>query len=311
MSIGSLGEYLQELSDPSRALKASDLLRLSGLEAEEQAGLQGSWASIGTERRREIVSRLVDMAEDNVELDFDAFFRHCLQDADPVVRERSLSGLWETDDRSVIPLFIACLEKDTDMSVRAAAATALGRFASIAESGKVSPRDSERIYQALMCCLRDNPEEPLEVRRRALEAAGAFNSGEVKELVRLGYQSSELSLRQSALFAMGRSADTSWLPVILQELKSPEPAMRYEAANASRELGEEAAVPHLAPLTQDEDLQVQLSAIQALGGIGGSRAGNVLKRCARSPDDAVREAAEEALQMIEMEEDPLDYRPFR
>ncbi len=310
MTFGSLAEFLMGLADEERAVKSSELLRLSGLGTDERPDLRRGWETIGTERRREVISRLVELAEDSVEADFHSVFSYCLEDPDPVVRELAVSGLWETDDRVVISLFIARLEQDSDEAVRAAAAMALGRFATLAECGELLDRDGHRVNQALLWCLR-NGKESMEVRRRALEAAGAFNSEEVRGLVSRAYESDAPAMRQSAVFAMGRSADSRWLPVIFHEMGSADPAMRYEAANACREMGEEEAVPHLAALAHDPDQQVQLSAIQALGGIGGAEARKVLRRYVRSPDDSIREAAEEALRVMDIVDAPLRFKPIR
>ncbi len=303
----TLEEYLMELAEADTTVKAAGLLRLSGLLPEEQAQLSQRWGAIGAERRREVVSKLLEMSEENVELDFLSVFCHCLSDSDAVVRERAVTGLWESDDRSTITLLIERLAEDTDVSVRAAAAMSIGRFATLAENGKLLSRDGQRVGDALLCALKD-PQEELEVRRRALESVAAFGSPEVKEWVRWGYSSDDPKLRQSALFAMGRSADIGWKSVILQELKSADAAMRYEAANACRELGEEELAPHLASLLSDQDIQVQLSAIQALAVIGGDHAQKLLRHCARSSDDAVREAAEAALEMMAMEDDVLSFK---
>ena len=303
----TLENYLIELAEPDATVKAAGLLRLSGLLPEEQALLRQRWEAIGAERRREVVSKLVELGEENVELDFLPVFCHCLGDSDAVVRERAVSGLWESDDRSTITLLVERLAQDTDVSVRAAAGIALGRFATLAENGKLLSRDGQRVGDALLCALR-NPQEDLEVRRRAMESVAAFGSPEVKEWVRWGYKSDDPKLRQSSVFAMGRSADSGWKSVILQELKSPDAAMRYEAANACRELGEEEVVPHLASLLTDQDLQVQLSAIQALGAIGGEHALKLLRHCARSSDDTVRQAAETVLEMMELEDDSLSFK---
>ena len=71
------------------------------------------------------------------------------------------------------------------------------------------------------------------------------------------------------------------------------PALRYEAANACAELEEENAVPHLIPIIDDDDLQVQLSAIRAIGAIGGPLAKKTLRRYLRSGDPVIEEAAQE------------------
>jgi HEAT repeat protein len=106
---------------------------------------------------------------------------------------------------------------------------------------------------------------------------------------------------------MGKTCDPEWLSTLLEATDDVDPAIRYEAASACGELGEEDAVPHLIALVQDEDLQVQLSSISALGLIGGYLAKQVLQRCVRSDDDLIQEAAKSALGSLEVEEDPLGF----
>ncbi len=77
---------------------------------------------------------------------------------------------------------------------------------------------------------------------------------------------------------------------------------------ACGELGEEEMVPDLLPLLKDEDLQVRLSSINALGSIGGSLAKKALTACLKSDDDVVSQTAEEALESMESNDDPLNFK---
>ena len=109
-------------------------------------------------------------------------------------------------------------------------------------------------------------------------------------------------MRQSALFAMGRSGDTAWLEIIIGELESDDPGMRFEAANAAREMGEPEAVRYLVEMVEDPDVEVSYAALRAIGGIGGANARKfLLAFLASTEDGGSREAAEEALQILEVE----------
>ena len=297
----TLEKFVREMADPAQPLRHSGLVLLSGLRAEELEAIRPWWERVPDLRRQEMVARLVDLTEENTDLDFHTFFCYCTGDPDPVVREEAISGLWESEDRSLIPLLIVRLAQDDTIEVRAAAAIGLGRFATLSQRGKLLARDTKRVYRALLGVL-SIAEEPLDVRRRALESLGAFQSEEVTRWLMWGYHNEEVGLRQSALYGMGRSLDSSWLAVICHEMHNVDPAMRYEAANACCELGGDEAVPHLADLIEDEDLQVRLSAVQALGAIGGTSAKKLLRGCSQSDEDAVREAAEAVLEMMETEE---------
>ena len=69
----------------------------------------------------------------------------------------------------------------------------------------------------------------------------------------------------------------------------------------------EEAVPHLLELTRDSDVEVRTSAIEALGRIGGDLAKDVLRECMKSPDEAIHEAARDALDEIEFWDDPASF----
>ena len=166
-------------------------------------------------------------------------------------------------------LSITLLNRDPSEDVRAAAATALGKFALLSQTGKLLQKDGARIKQHLMRALLDG-DESLSVRRRAMEAVAPFNTDDIQRVIQDAYKSSVKGMRYSAVYAMGKSCDPRWLPTILAELQNSDAAMRYEASNACGELGEEPAVPHLIALFEDDDHQTQISAITAVGNIGGS-----------------------------------------
>ena len=148
----------------------------------------------------------------------------------------------------------------------------------------------------------------MEVRRRAIESIAGLDSPERDRIIRAAYESGDAGLLQSAVYAMGRSSNVSWLPSVLQEIGNQSPAIRYEAAVACGHLGDENVVPQLITLVQDEDRQVQLAAVRALGEVGGSLARRALDRCLELGDEALKQAAEEAIASIEFDDDPLALR---
>ena len=303
----TLEKYLEDLGDEDKPLRHSGLLQLSGMPSKEVGEFKIAWVALSPSRKCEILGRLAELCEDNLELDFTAVFSACLKDENEEVRERATRGLWECDDRVIIRPLTALLEDDPSPNVRAVAASSLGKFAELAQEGKVLARDGERVREALVSAISKKDEE-LEVRRRAIEAVASFNSSEVEEMIQEAYRDSHPKLKQSAIYAMGRSSDIQWLPIVLKEMRDEEPAIRYEAATACGQLGDESTVPHLISLIEDEDALVQVSAVQALGSIGGPLAKQALKQCLKLGDEALEEAAQVALDNVELEQDPLAFR---
>ena len=302
----SIEEVITELGNCDNSLLNTTLTYLSNLSPAEMALFKQAWAVIGLERRRQIMSRLVEMAENNFELNFDSVFKHGFKDEDTEVRARAIEGLWESEEASLIDPLIYFLEQDRSEKVQATAATALGKFAMLAELEKLRSCHASKIGNALLEVLNDR-DKPLAVRRRALESVAPLSTPEVKEAIVQAYRSYNPKLRASAVYAMGKNCSRSWLSVLLKELDSADDEIRYEAAGACGELGERDAVPYLVKLINDPDTSVQLVTIQALGKIGGRDAREWLKQCLNHPSKAIQEAAEQAIVELEAEENPLSF----
>ena len=224
-----------------------------------------------------------------------------------MVREQATRGLWETEDRAIIRPLIDLLHHDPSPKVRSAASISLGKFAVMAQNGKLISRDEDRIREALIAVIGGS-EEDVEVKRRAIEAVACFDYPGVDEIIREAYQSREQKLVQSSIYAMGQRSNPEWLPTVVTEMEHEDPAIRYEATIAGGKLGDESIATQLIRLLQDEDAQVQLAAVRALGYIGGPLAKRALQQCVKMEDEALETAAQDALNSFEFDEDPLALR---
>jgi len=303
----SLEDYLGELVDSSAPLTVAGLVNLSNLVPDEASAFEEAWRNTDVRRRRLVMRQLIELSEDNVELDFDAVFRVSLSDIDAEVRRFGIRGLWEYEGRDLIPTLVALLLEDADETVRAEAALALGRYALKAELDEIRASDAGIVDDALRRTIAD-PEQPTEVRARAVEAVGARGQPWVPQIIEDAYHSDQHRLRVGALHAMGRNCDARWLSTLVRELEGDDAEMRYEAATACGSLGDEAAVQHLLPLLKDDDAEVQEAAIQALGKIGGQEAKRALENCLASPEGRVRDAALAAIAEVDFGDDALGFK---
>jgi HEAT repeat protein len=308
--VSEFEELLKKLGDRQTPLSISSLYGLSHLTRAEAQLFQEVWSLVDAGRRQWILQSLVDIAEASFEVDFNPIFRLCLNDEDAVVRSRAIEGLWEDEDLTLAGLLVRLLRDDPSESVRAAAATSLGRFVLLGELEKIEAAPAMMVENALLGAIYD-PHETLEVRRRALESIAYSGQAQVQDIIEMAYYDEEEKMRISAIFAMGRSVDPLWHEMVIAELDNPNPEMRYEAARACGELEASAALPALIYLIEaDPDPEVQEMAIWALGRIGGKEARRVLEACCESEDEALRQAAEEALDELDFLGGPLDLLLF-
>jgi HEAT repeat protein len=298
----AITSYIQEIGAGDHRLAMRDLKPLSGLGREDHETFWSAWAAIAPRRRAEIARAMVELSEDNVDLEFGEPLLWLLEDEDAEVRASAIEGLWEDERAYVLHRLLKLLRLDPAPAVRAAVAMSLSRFAYRAELDELDEGDARALREGLLGMVLDQ-RQPLDVRRRALESAGYFaNTAEIQNQVGLAYASDEQLMRESALVAMGRSMLPRWLPTIAKELESQSPALRYEAARAAGEMAEDARelVPRLTPLLNDGDSEVVLSAIWALGQIGGAAAKRVLQQVRKSEDEARRQAAADALEELSL-----------
>ncbi len=297
------------LLDNSQAFPATELYQLSDLSPKDAGALEAAWTEIAVERRRGLIHDLAEIAEANYEVNFATAFRVGLEDADAEVRAAAIGGLWEEEDSELIVPFINFLTTDPDVNVRAAAATALGRYVYLGEIEEVSADYLQRIERALLAVFTTK-KDVLDVRRRALEAIAYSNRDEVPRLIEAAYASAEVKYKASAVFAMGRSTDQRWAPQVLAELETGTAELRFEAARAAGELELEAAIAGLVQLAEDGDQQVREAAVWSLGQIGGTDARAALQKLWEAAEEDDQEYIEDAMENLDFNEGMQDFAMY-
>ncbi len=297
---------LHQLSKTTGAVPFSRLYELSDLVGPRLAGFRAVWDTLPTLQRRRLMFALVELAEASYEVNFDAIYRHCLDDPDDRVRAAAIEGLWENEETSLVGPLLSKLRTDPSALVRAAAAGALGRFVLAGELERLEEPIQSRIVTELLTTIH-LVDESTEVRRRAIESVAYACQPDVADVLEMAYDDDDENMHLSAVTGMGRSCDNQWGDIILKELESQSPAMRYEAAWASGEMGLREAVPLLIGLLDDSDRQIRSAAIWALGQVGGEQAKRALLDAYDNSDEDDQAAIDDALAEHALAEGQLDF----
>ncbi|MBM4422410.1 MAG: HEAT repeat domain-containing protein [Chloroflexi bacterium] len=300
--------FAQTLADLSSAAHPAldDLRALSDLSGKQLDEFAAGWPNIPADRRVEIMFCLNELAEDSFDLNINAAARIALHDSDPRVRAIAIRNLWEDQGRDLINPLLSFLTDDPSLEVRAAAATALGVYVYLGEAEELPAEQARRIEDALLTVFNEN--EPVEVRRRALESLGFAQREDVAGAIDQAYADGDDLLRVSALFAMGRSLDPErWGDMVIEDLGHTSSEVRYEAARAAAELQLDEAVPTLGELLDDSDPEVQEMSIWALGEIGGEEARRILGERLETADDDLSDLIEDALATAELMDGIADF----
>ncbi len=292
-----IASLLTDLCEPEAPLQAALIYRLSEPSKGDLEILQASWASIPVERKRLLLSRLVETSEANFEVNFTTVALFALEDEDVEVRCHAIAALWESEEPEIMRRFVFMLRSSTSTEVRAAAAQALGPFILAGELESL-PKAIVQEAEDILLAVCQAEDEPLEVYRRALESIAYSSHEHIAALIEKAAKHQDQKLQASALFAMGRNADQRWEKQILDAVRHPEPELRFEAIRAAGELGLIATIPHLIAMLGESDREIKEAAIWSLGEIGGEEAQQALLELAdREDDESLLEAIEDAINM--------------
>ncbi|MEM7030354.1 MAG: HEAT repeat domain-containing protein [Chloroflexota bacterium] len=259
---------------------------------------QQAWPAIPDKRREEVVTTLVEIAEHSFEVNFEPIFILGLDDSNPDVQSKAIVGLWESDDPGLIPVFVHLLKTSEAVAVRTTAGQGLGQYIYLGELEELEEEAYAVAKQALLEAIR-RPDEDIEVVRRAIEAIAYSSDDGISQIIESAYYHDDERMQVSGIFAMGRHGDSNrWSEIVINELDSREPKIRFEAVRAAGELDLKGAVSKLIKIVELEaDSEIQQSAVWSLGQIGGDEAQALLEMLmqAEDTDEALYSVAEEAM----------------
>jgi HEAT repeat protein len=288
---------LESLLDQEEVPSSNELTALSDIDLAHLQRFEAVWNDLPKTKRRSLIAILGQEANEHIELRFNRINRMALADTDAEVRRIAIDNLWESQDQRLIPILLNALSKDPSTEVRIAAIRALGRFILLGQFGKIGSDQLMMIEGELLQIASQKGSS--QTYSASVEALGYSSRPEVEEIIDHAFASKEETLRQSALVAMGRSANERWNDSIIKELNSHSPKLRSEAAHAAGELELRAAITGLIELLEDVNDDVRLSAIWSLGQIGGNRAREALEAFRSSLEgQSTLDQIEEALEHI-------------
>jgi len=300
-------KVLDILLDDSKDIPRRYLTEFSDIEPASLTSLLKTWPRIEPGRKLLLLDRLNVLANEDTLVSFDDLGRALLRDDDPQVRIRAIRLLVECEDVRLVPIYIDMLTHDSDMAVRAEAATILGIFVQLGEFDDI-PADVHRQIEDVLLEVLNGKDEP-SVRRRALEALGFSSRDEVPVLIESSFKRQDPDWQASAIFAMGRSSDERWADSVLRSVASENRHIRLAAVQACGELGLKLARPLLLQLLEEEfDDVIAGAAIWSLSQIGGEDVRIYLQNLLDNVEDDDQAAfLEEALDNLAFTEDMASF----
>jgi hypothetical protein len=257
---------------------------LSDLSSEQIALLLPVWQQLDAELRHLILQILTDKIQSNYEVSYDELALEALRDADERIRRTSIELLVTSEDRSHLRPLIHHAAHDEAVLVRIDALRGLATFC---KEGGYELINQQQLTQIQMLAeQRIAANVDVEERGAALELLAAMDRASTQQ-IRDAYRSGDDALRISAIVAMGHTADADeWRETVLHELEHGTAAAVREAIKASGALELTEAVPLLARLLDDEEIDAREAIVWSLGEIGGKESMRILNALAESAEES-------------------------
>lgn len=306
-SADSFQDLINALMDLEHQFPARFLYQFSDLDSHEKELLTSCWQNVPLTRRKTFMQDLVSLAEIDPILMYEEVAKVALDDSDAEVCILAIDLLFDAEDRRLVPVYLRLLKDPArEESVRAAVANALGPYIYMGELEKLSPQTLREIEDTLLAVYHGDPS--LLVRRRALESLGYSSREEVPALLRKAVALGEDLWLESAMFAMGRSADEQWEANVLENLDHENLSVRIQAVHAAGELALQHARKRLLRAidsVNDEILWREIIwALAQIGGEGIERKFDALMAFTEDEDEIA--FLEEAMEMLKFTEGQAD-----
>lgn len=304
-------QVISELVDENQPFSPKYLRAFSDMDAVSLKTLASSWSQVPLQRKLSLIEDLEELMEVDTLVSCDAFARFAMHDNDPQVRSQAIHLLWEYEDTHLIPIFLEFLDHDPAEEVRAAAASALGKFVLLGELEEIPREKSDPVVQKLLEIVNIQPAG--DIQRKALESLGYASHEAVPQLIKAALQQNDSRWIASALFAMGRSLDNRWDKIVLEHITDTDLDIQIEAVRAAGELELSAANELLFELLDDEDTDSELlyHIYWALSKIGGKGVRARLEQEQQeSVDEDLLDVLDLALENLDFTEDTEDFDLF-
>ena len=295
-------QVLEALFDEKKPFHPRYLFHFSDLEEDELRGLEETWPRVSVRRRIAILDDIEELGKTNLTLSFEEFCLFAIGDSDAYVRELVVRTLGEYENDDLIQLFESLLINDPNAEVRAAAATALGKYVCLGEIEDLPENTLNQLVEHLLQVYASN--EAVLVQRRALESLGYSSRDEIPAMIESAYYSGKVDWIVTALFAMGRTANSQWNAHVLEMLENDSTEIRYEAARAAGELELHESTERLIDMLDDSDIDIRMAAAWSLSQIGGEGVREALELLfEETEDEEEADFIEQALENLESTED--------
>ncbi|MEZ4572412.1 MAG: HEAT repeat domain-containing protein [Thermomicrobiales bacterium] len=266
----------------------------SDLSISEARYLRGRWSALPVSLRQQIVALMATLGDEDVRFNFERALHVALSDSEPEVRLAGVVALWEAESTSLLDALLDIVDDESSERVRIAIVEALGRFARLAMEGRISEDQQQRVNQKLVDIALNETDE--DVWLAALAAAAYLRSPALESRIFQTYDEGHDEAREIALRAMGRYGGSQWASRVIDSIRAGDADQRTEAARAAPYVEDRRVVPYLYEAAEDdEEADLQLAAVAALGEIGGPEVRSFLEELRDSTTGDVLLAAETAL----------------
>ena len=304
----SVEQVLEQLVNEHIEFNTTLVYGLSDLSQDAIQRIRPAWVLLGGDTKLTIVRHLIDVAEANIELHYDAFGWLVLEEREPDIIEAAIDLLWENESLELMDRLIDLTSETNIDHLRLSAIRHLERFVVLGEYGEIHSEAYAKLLQRLQS-LWYSGDQDARIRGACIESLGNASFEALPKLIEEAYSSDSEELRRSAVYAMGRTCDDSWEDLLLDELSSRDAQMRYEAARACGHIESKEALSLLYRMVIDDEREIQEIAIWSMGEIGGRYAQNHLEELAErfEDDEELSLLIEDAIGMASIFDDDFDY----
>jgi HEAT repeat protein len=252
--------------------------------------------------------RIIEEEEKRLFHNYSSELETLIYDEDEIIRSKAILHLWNYPTKNFLDLLIKYAISDNSLTVRTNAIITLGRYVyedainifDIDLNDYIFPEnlkgeDFKNVIQFLLNIFND-PDKSCNERCAALEALSYSTDQEVAIVISKAFQDNDISLKKSAIYAMGRNKAEHWKIILLNEFNKNDSNLQKPLIKAAGEYKLYEAGPFLLKLAHSADKELVKETIKALSKIKYKAAYEVIDKLSKNTDHDIQKTAIDALE---------------
>ena len=253
-----------------------------------------------------ILNEMRDFEDNNKGYDFESLILLFTDHKNNEIRLFCTKYMEKSSDFSLIRKLRKIINNEAEKEIRFHAINIFGNWIKEISTKKNRMNEIGRLMNFGIDFIKNSDDKSEQ--NNMMKSVSHLSNEEIDKIIMEKFSSKELEDKLSAIISMGNNGNIKWVPLIEELLDHDNYQIRSESCISLSLIGNEENIDQIKELLEDEELDTQKAAVNAISNIGGSYAKEILEKLKFSSEPEIVDLSKDKLLDLK-KEDEIDSQP--